>query len=260
MFIIVYQVIVYKNKQEQHQKELNKHKKELDEARDFQLSMIPISPPEGIQYDVASHMKTSEEVGGDYYDYFIQDDMFFAVCGDATGHGLNAGMMVSITKAGLYGLTLNNPKDSLIKLNRAIKAIDLGKMRMSLNIAKFHKNKVVFSSAGMPPAYYFDSKKNETTEILIPGLPLGSIKNADFDLIDFEMNNNDVLVLISDGLPECSNPAGKMLDYELVKSCVNDNGFKSSKEIVNELIKIGDNWMGEKTNEDDITIVVIKKK
>jgi ligand-binding sensor domain-containing protein/serine phosphatase RsbU (regulator of sigma subunit) len=259
VFGSVYQIVVYKNKQEQHQTELKKHKKELEEARNFQLSMIPMSPPDGIQYDVVSHMKTSEEVGGDYYDYFIQDDVFFAVCGDATGHGLNAGMMVSITKAGLYGLTLDNPKESLIKLNRAIKAIDLGKMRMSLNIARFHKNKVVFSSAGMPPAYYFDSKKNETTEILIPGLPLGSIKNADYELINFEMNKNDVLVLISDGLPECSNSDGEMLDYDSVKSCVNDNGYKSSKEIVNELIEIGNNWMGEKTNEDDITIVVIKK-
>jgi len=168
--------------------------------------------------------------------------------------------MVSITKAGLYGLTLDNPNESLIKLNRAIKAIDLGKMRMSLNIARLHKDSVVFSSAGMPPAYYFDSKKKETTEILVPGLPLGSIKNADYEIINFEMNKNDVLVLISDGLPECSNSEGEMLDYELVKSCVNDNGYKSSNEIVNELIKIGDNWMGEKTNEDDITIVVIKKR
>ena len=112
VFGSVYQILVYKNKQEQHQTELKKHKKELEEARNFQLSMIPMSPPEDIQYDVVSHIKTSEEVGGDYYDYFIQDDMFFAVCGDATGHGLNAGMMVSITKAGLYGLTLDNPNES----------------------------------------------------------------------------------------------------------------------------------------------------
>ena len=71
---------------------------------------------------------------------------------------------------------------------------------------------------------------------------------------------NDVLVLISDGLPECSNSDGEMLDYEAVKTCVNDNGDKSSKDIVNELINIGDSWMGEKSNDDDITIVVIKKR
>jgi sigma-B regulation protein RsbU (phosphoserine phosphatase) len=167
--------------------------------------------------------------------------------------------MVSITKAGLYGLELNEPEKSLMKLNQAIKAIDLGKMRMSLNIAKFKDSKVSFSSAGMPPAYLFENQKNETQEILVPGLPLGSVKNADYDLINFEMNDGDVLVLISDGLPECDNEKGEMLDYEAVKDCINENGNKTSKEILTSLIKLGENWMDGKMNEDDITIVVIKK-
>jgi sigma-B regulation protein RsbU (phosphoserine phosphatase) len=204
-------------------------------------------------------MKTSMEVGGDYYDYFKNDKDLFIVCGDATGHGLNAGMMVSITKAGLYGLELNEPEKSLMKLNQAIKAIDLGKMRMSLNIAKFKGSKVSFSSAGMPPAYFFENQKNETKEILIPGLPLGSVKNADYDLFNFEMNQGDVLVLISDGLPECDNASGEMLDYKAVKNCIHENGKKSSKDILDKLIELGDNWMNGKMNEDDITIVVIKK-
>lgn len=34
---------------------------------------------------------------------------------------------------------------------------------------------------------------------------------------------------------------------------------KSSKEILTQLIELGDNWMDGKMNEDDITIVVIKK-
>ena len=61
-------------------------------------------------------------------------------------------------------------------------------MRMSLNIAKFQDSKVTLSSAGMPPAYYFDSQKNEIEEILVPGLPLGSVKNADYDLVNLPNN------------------------------------------------------------------------
>ena len=258
-FFSIYRLVVFKNKQDQDKKEFEAHKKELEQARDFQLSLIPDSPPKDIAYDVHSYMKTSMEVGGDYYDYFKNDDDLFIVCGDATGHGLNAGMMVSITKAGLYGLELDQPNESLVKLNQAIKAIDLGKMRMSLNIAKFQDSKVTLSSAGMPPAYYFDSQKNEIEEILVPGLPLGSVKNADYDWVNFEMNQGDVLVLISDGLPECDNYSGEMLDYEAVKNCIHENGEKSSKEILDQLIRLGDNWMNEKMNEDDITIVVIKK-
>ena len=47
-------------------------------------------------------MKTATEVGGDYYDFHISDNnILTGVLGDATGHGLNAGMMVSVTK-GLF--------------------------------------------------------------------------------------------------------------------------------------------------------------
>ena len=259
LFGTIYRGLLYKNKQNLERKELEEHKKELEKARDFQLSLIPTSPPKEIDYDITAHMRTSMEVGGDYYDYFKYNDTLFVVCGDASGHGLNAGMMVSITKAGLFGLRLHRPEESLRQLNKAIKAIDLGKMRMSLNIAKFDEGKVSFSSAGMPPAYFFDSQKNKTKEILVPGLPLGSVNNADYDLIDFNMNQNDVLVLISDGLPECLAPNGEMLDYKAVEKCIDNYGDKSSKEIVDELIKLGDDWMGEGMNDDDITIVVIKK-
>ena len=44
-----------------------------------------------------------------------------------------------------------------------------------------------------------------------------------------------------------------------MKNCIHENGEKSSKEILDQLIRLGDNWMNEKMNEDDITIVVIKK-
>ena len=74
------------------------------------------------------------------------------------------------------------------------------------------------------------------------------------------MNQGDVLVLISDGLPECDNEEGEMLDYDAVKNCIHEHGKKSSKEILDSLISLGNNWMNGKMNEDDITIVVIKKK
>jgi serine/threonine protein phosphatase PrpC len=46
------------------------------------------------------------------------------------------------------------------------------------------------------------------------------MKNATFDLETFNFNVNDVLVLISDGLPECVNHDDEMLDYMAVKECI----------------------------------------
>ena len=257
----IYLLMRHRMYKQKHQLEEERRIKEMDQARDFQMSLIPQNPPEHPDYDIALHMKTSTEVGGDYYDFFPQKDgSMYVVCGDATGHGLNAGMMVSITKAGLYGSDFDTPASTTTRLNKTIKAIDLGTTRMSLNMAKFHNGSFDFTSAGMPPAYLYKGSDGTVEEILVPGLPLGSMKKADFDLHSFDLSSKDALVLISDGLPECVNHDGEMLDYEPVKDCIMNNGNKSAQGIIDSLIKLGDDWMSGLMNDDDITLVVIKKK
>lgn len=257
----VYVFVKHRMHKQKHELEEERRIKELEQAREFQMSLIPQAPPEHPDYDIALHMKTSTEVGGDYYDFFPQDDgSMYVVCGDATGHGLNAGMMVSITKAGLYGSSFDTPASTTTRLNQTIKAIDLGTTRMSLNMVKFNNGSFDFTSAGMPPAYLYKDKTGSVDEILIPGLPLGSMKKADFDLHSFPLDSNDVLVLISDGLPECVNHEGEMLDYDPIKDCIELNGDKSAKDIIDALIDLGDKWMSGLTNDDDITLVVIKRK
>ena len=45
-------------------------------------------------------MKPATEVGGDYYDFHVGEDGTLTVAvGDATGHGLKAGTMVTATKS-----------------------------------------------------------------------------------------------------------------------------------------------------------------
>ncbi len=48
-------------------------------------------------------MKTATEVGGDYYDFSTKKDGSLNVClGDATGHGMKAGTLVSMMKSIFY--------------------------------------------------------------------------------------------------------------------------------------------------------------
>ena len=51
-----------------------------------------------------------------------------------------------------------------------------------------------------------------------------------------------------------------MLDYEPVKECITANGNKTAQGIIDSLIDLGDDWMSGLMNDDDITLVVIKKK
>ena len=117
----IYVFMRYRMHKQKYELEEERRIKELDQAREFQMSLIPQTPPDHPDYDIALHMKTSTEVGGDYYDFFPQEDgSMYVVCGDATGHGLYAGMMVSITKAGLYGSNFDTPASTTTRLNQTI--------------------------------------------------------------------------------------------------------------------------------------------
>jgi sigma-B regulation protein RsbU (phosphoserine phosphatase) len=233
---------------------------DLAAAKDLQNRLLPKTLPVVKDLDIASYLRTSTEVGGDYYDFFEQaDGSLFAICGDATGHGTPSGMLVSITKAGIIGLPQMSPKDMLHELNRVVKKVDLGILRMSLNIALIKDNQLTLSSAGMPPYYIYRAAIGTTEEIQISGIPLGSFNDVYFDQIDTTFNSGDILVIISDGLPEAPNLTGDLFDYQKLQDLITTYGKKSAQEVIDQLMVEADAWLSGKHNPDDITLVVIKK-
>ena len=249
----------YQAKKSLEQADNERRAGELEEAKKIQESMLPKVFPSSKQFDVSAGLVTSTEIGGDYYDFFEKKDTLYAVCGDATGHGTASGMMVSIIKSGLNGLPALSTNKVLYELNNIVKKIDLGTLKMSLNICEIKKNSITLSSAAMPPIYLYNSKSKKTEEILIRGLPLGGLKNETFDIQKRKFNKGDVLVLLSDGLPEAENDAGELYDYERVIDLISKNASKSAEELKSKLIGEVDIWLKGGIPEDDVTIVVIKK-
>ena len=72
----------------------------MEEARELQLSMLPKKVPDVPNLDIAVYMKTATEVGGDYYDFSTKEDGSLNIAiGDATGHGMKAGTLVTMMKS-----------------------------------------------------------------------------------------------------------------------------------------------------------------
>jgi len=264
-FIIGFTSYAIYNKQKQKERarkrEEDRKNKELQAARDLQLSMLPKKVPQIANLDIASFIRSSTEVGGDYYDFFEhKGSALYSICGDATGHGVASGMMVSVTKAGLNGIDALPANTILHKLNNVVKNIDLGTLRMSLNIVQIKPTEFELSSAAMPPVYHFVAATNKVEEILIKGLPLGGLKEEHFDNITRSFNTGDIIIQLSDGLPEAPNLTGEMYDYERLRLLIEDNGHKTAQGIIDALMASVDEWLQGQHNPDDITLVVIKKK
>ena len=101
---------------------------------------------------------------------------------------------------------------------------------------------------------------NKVEEILIEGLPLGGLREEHFNILTRSFNSGDIIVQLSDGLPEAPNLVGEMYDYERLGQLIEINGSKSSQGMIDSLIASVDSWLQVKHNPDDITLVVIKKK
>ncbi len=243
--------------------EIERQQAEMEEAREFQQAMLPSEMPITDEYEMVGFQKTATEVGGDFYDFIQKEDgRWIAICGDATGHGLTSGNVVSITKTAMSSLAEEDPVPTLNSLNTTLLKMNIGLNRMCLNIANIGKNSIRFSSAGMPPAYYFSAEKGVLEEILVGALPLGSFKGALH--MEQEINfkhEGDIFVMMSDGLPEAENSKNEMIGYDRTLELIKTLSGKSAEEIRDGLVEMCDNWLGDSAElQDDMTFVIIKKK
>tara|TARA_S200000501_G_C20715772_1_gene696164 strand:- start:79 stop:1065 length:987 start_codon:yes stop_codon:yes gene_type:complete len=245
------------------QAEIERQQAEMEEAREFQQAMLPNKMPSTEDYEMVGYQQTATEVGGDFFDFMQKEDgKWIAICGDATGHGLTSGNVVSITKTAMSSLVEEAPVPTLDSLNTTLLKMNIGLNRMCLNIANIGKDTIRFSSAGMPPAYYYSSDKGELEEVLVGALPLGSFTGSIHmeQEIPFK-NKGDIFVMMSDGLPEAENVRNEMVGYERTLEKIESLVSESAENIKNGLVDMCDNWLGDDSElKDDMTFVIIKKK
>ena len=236
--------------------------KELEEARQLQLSLLPKQLPSLPHLDIAVYMKTATEVGGDYYDFNVGlDGMLTAAIGDATGHGMKAGTIVSMAKA-LFssGGSKLDMKTYFNQSNDALKEIELGRLMMAFMMIKIKNNSLEICNAGMPPLFIYRKNTNEVEEIMLKGMPLGAMKNFPYEIREIEISSGDTLLLLSDGFPELKNETGEQYNYSRVKNSFESVAEKQPEEIISYLKDESSRWVNDKDPDDDVTFVTIKVK
>ncbi len=235
---------------------------ELEEARKLQVSMLPQTAPQLPNLDIAFEMRTATEVGGDYYDYNLTEggQLTLAV-GDATGHGMNAGLVVSAVKSLFKTSALEAGNlEILERISQGVKSMNLKRLYMAMTLGKFNGNKLTLTAAGMPPVLIYRSDENLVEEVLLEGMPLGGFIGAEREEASYQLQSGDTVLFMSDGLPEMLNPENEMLDYPKTKELFKEVADQSPKTIIDHIFKASTAWADGEPQADDITLVVIKVK
>ncbi|MCP4901920.1 MAG: SpoIIE family protein phosphatase [bacterium] len=241
--------------------ENNRKSQDLEDARKFQLSLLPDRLPNDPRYDIAVSMQTATEVGGDYYDFLSNTDGALTVAlGDATGHGVAAGTMVTAAKSLFTAAGDREPGDFLRRAADVIRTMRLGRMSMALGVVRLDDDGLTAAVAGMPPLLVHRPDSNTVEEIVIPGMPLGSFHATEYNEVRIPLGGGDTVLLMSDGFPELLNPDGDPLGYDRARDLFAETAQASPQEIINALEQQALSYRGARAQADDITFVVLRKR
>ncbi|HEX9982334.1 MAG TPA: SpoIIE family protein phosphatase [Thermoanaerobaculia bacterium] len=233
---------------------------ELEEARRFQLSMLPKELPKHPTLDVAVFTQTATEVGGDYYDFHVIDGGALSITiGDATGHGAKAGTMVTVVKTLFAGYSPDvAPSHFLRDAAEKIKRMELGRMSMALSLGRFDGHHLTVASAGMPPVLVRRAA-GTVEEFSIGATPLGTL-GADYRDQTLDVFPGDTVLFLTDGFPELFNAAGTQLGYAATQDLFAEAaaGAKDAAGVIEKLAEAARQWHGEQPPNDDVTFVVVR--
>ena len=236
--------------------------RELEEARDLQLSMLPEAMPLHPTVELAATMTTATEVGGDYYDYHVDKNKVLTVAiGDATGHGANAGTMVTATKA-LFNVLAQEgtPVNMLNQSSKALKKMGFRKLFMALALARLDGHTLELAGAGMPPALLYRAASGDIETIPLKGIPLGGPGEIGYQKQQTNVAAGDTLLLMSDGFPELFRESGERIGYEESIDIFREVAHKSPQDILYHFEQTEKDWLDGHPPGDDITFVVMKVK
>ena len=233
--------------------------RELEEARSFHRALLPKHVPRHPHAEIAVEMRNASEVGGDYYDFVLSDDGALTIAlGDATGHGLKAGILGATAKSYFQSLSRRAaPRAILESMSAAFRNLGIPAMYMCLLLARIHDRQASIVGAGMPP--FFVHRRNAHVErVEVAGTPLGVRGKSAFDGAVIDFDPGATLLLFSDGLPDLLDGHGRELGYDAIESCLAETAGESAGAILANVFALAESWAGERALEDDLTVMVVR--
>jgi sigma-B regulation protein RsbU (phosphoserine phosphatase) len=234
--------------------------RDMEEARQLQVSMLPMKVPRLRNAEIAAYMKTATEVGGDYYDFYLSDDGTLTIAiGDATGHGLKAGTVVTATKGLFSHLAEQSDLTAMLtQTSRALKRMNLRSLFMAMTVVRLSGNRLECSVAGMPPILIYRAGKGVIEEIPLYGAPLGGLSHYVYHQATAELDKDDVVLLMSDGMPERFNETLEMFGYERTRAVFLEVAQHQPATIIEKIVSASEEWSGGKAADDDMTFVALR--
>ena len=239
--------------------------KELEYAKQIQLSALPTNFPDGDDYKIYAQMIAAKEVGGDFYDFYKLNDTTVAfLAADVSGKGIPAAMFMMTAKTIIKDLAESGVPINEIFTKANEKLCENNESRMFvtawMGILDITTGNMQFANAGHNPPLL--KRANGEFEYLKTraGFVLAGLSGVRYRAGELTLYPGDRLFLYTDGVTEATNTETKLYGEERLITFMNQNTTMDAVSLLPALKANIDEFVGEAPQFDDITMLMFDYK
>ena len=234
---------------------------ELEVARELQRELLPRLAPTVPGYEFAFSYRTANTIGGDYYDFLpLEDGRVVLVMGDASGHGIAAGLLMAIANSALkLGFDADpDPVAVASQVNRALCRTGGRRAFMTLfcGVLEPRTGRIGFVCAGHPFPLLLRADGG-IDELGSGSLPLGIRTELDLERHEAVLDPGATLLMYTDGVVESLNPEGESFGFERLRHELVRGG--SARAVHDRIVSELDGFRREEPVADDVSLVVVSR-
>ena len=238
---------------------------DLMRARDLQQKFLA-EAPEVPGYTFATRYEPCDHVSGDFFSFIrLLDGRIGFAIGDVSGHGMQAGLVMSMAKKTLeiYGELIGDPAEVLAKVNDALAGDLGGKMFISMTYAILSPSDrtICWARAGHNPTLLINATTRQISEIRPPGMVVGMKGGQVFrDSIQVEtthLNPGDTFLLYTDGVTEMTNAQGEEFEMERLRAVLERHASDGPDALLTQVMDRIRHFRGTKPVGDDVTLLAL---
>jgi len=237
---------------------------ELLMARDLQAHLVPKNLPGTPDYEMGGFNRVANTVGGDLYDAVVLPDGRLAVLfGDASGHGMAAGLVMAVAHAAFRAQLPVDPAPEAVAqtLNRILCGVGATRSffaGVTLLLSPGGSFRAVV--AGHPPILKLDGAGRITSRLGTGAYPFGIKPDRAWTALEGDLAPGESLLLHSDGLPEARDAQGREFGDARVEAVLARKGGATAPGLVGALSSDLAEFLGRQAPEDDVSIAAVRRR
>ncbi|HOO72453.1 MAG TPA: SpoIIE family protein phosphatase [Spirochaetota bacterium] len=235
-------------------------KSEISSAKSIQESLIPDISRKFGGVSITARSLPAREVGGEFHEIFQLEDRYTGIAlGDLHEKGVPGGLRAAIVNGALMAMSSvrgTRPADMVRVLNRAVSKHMKSEKKISIFYGVIDHDQMIFQFVNAGIAYPILVRDGISRYLRFGEKNLQSAGD-ELKKISLRLRPGDLLVIVTDGILNIRNRAGKLFGLKRVMGLL-QNGDRSTDDIVESLLLSAGEYSEGLERREDISIIAIK--